>query len=48
MCIVMKYCHYYYDEKVMTMYSCDDSYIVIEICHKHDARVSYDVFNDVG
>jgi hypothetical protein len=42
----MQYHHNYYVEKVMAIYSYDDSYIVIENCHKHDARVYYDSFND--
>jgi hypothetical protein len=32
----------------MTVYSYDESYLVIENCHKHDARVCYDSFNDGG
>jgi hypothetical protein len=32
----------------MTIYSCDDSCIVIENCHKHDATVYYDGINDGG
>ena len=47
MCIVMQYHHNYYLEKVMMMCFYDDSYIVIENCNKHDARVRYDSFNDV-
>ena len=35
-------------DKDMTIYSYDYSYIVIENCHKHDARVWYDNFNDEG
>jgi hypothetical protein len=46
MCIVMQYRHNDYVEKVMTIYSYDDPYIVINICHKHDARVYYDDFNN--
>jgi hypothetical protein len=38
MCIVMQYRHNDYVEKVMTIYSYDDPYIVINICHKHDAK----------
>jgi hypothetical protein len=37
--ILMQYHHNYYVVKVMTIYSYDYSYIVIENCHKHDARV---------
>jgi hypothetical protein len=37
--ILMQYHHNYYVVKVMTIYSYDYSYIVIEIFHKHDARV---------
>jgi hypothetical protein len=32
----------------MTIYSYDNCYIVIENCHKHDARVCFDKFNDGG
>jgi hypothetical protein len=46
MCIVMQYRHNYYLDKVMMICFYDDSYIVIENCHKHDARVCYDSFND--
>jgi hypothetical protein len=37
-----------YVEKFMTIYFYDNSYIVIENCHKYDARVCYDDFNDEG
>jgi hypothetical protein len=30
----------------MTICSYNDSYIVIENCHKHDANVCYDNFNE--
>jgi hypothetical protein len=42
----MQYCHNYYVEKIMMIYSYDDSYIVIENCRKHDVKVYYDSFND--
>jgi hypothetical protein len=42
----MQYRHNYYVEKVMMIYSYDNSYIVIENCHKYDARVYYDGSND--
>jgi hypothetical protein len=48
MCIDMQYHHNYYVEKVMMTYSYDNSYIVIENCHEHDVRVSYDDFSDGG
>jgi hypothetical protein len=32
----------------MTIYSYDDFYIIIGTCHKHDARVRNDNFNDRG
>jgi hypothetical protein len=44
----MQYHHNYYVEKVMTIYSYNDSYIVIENCHKHDGRPCCDDFNDGG
>jgi hypothetical protein len=42
----MQYCHNYYIEEVMTIYSYDNFYIVTENCHKHDGRAYYDSFND--
>jgi hypothetical protein len=48
MLIVMWYRYNYYVKKVVTIYSYDDSYIVIKNCHKHNARVYYDGFNDEG
>ena len=42
----MQYRHNYYVKKFMTIYSYVDSYIIIKNCHKHDARVYYDNFND--
>jgi hypothetical protein len=38
----------YYVKKVMINYSYDDSYIIMENCHKHDGRICYDGFNDRG
>jgi hypothetical protein len=40
--------HNYCVEKFMTIYSYDDFYFLTENCHKHDARVWYDNFNDEG
>jgi hypothetical protein len=44
----MHYRHNYYVKKIITIYSYDDSYIIIENCHKNNARVCYDGFNDRG
>ena len=44
--IVMQYRHNYYVQKVMTIYSYDNYCIVIKNCHKHDAKLYYDGFND--
>jgi hypothetical protein len=46
--IVRQYHHKYDVENVMTIYSYDYSNIVIENCHKHDAILYYDGFNDGG
>jgi hypothetical protein len=44
----MQYHCNYYVEKFITNYSYDDSYIIIENRHKHDARICHDGFNDRG
>jgi hypothetical protein len=46
MCIGMQYFHNYFVEKITTIYSYEDSYIVIKNCHKYDVNIYYDGFND--
>ena len=45
MSITYVYCHAI-SSQLLCSEIYDDSYIIIKNCHKHDARVYYDNFND--